>query len=336
MKYDIITFGSAGRDIFLNSKKFRAIKNKKFITGRGLCFSLGSKVRVDDIYFSIGGGGANAATTFALQGFKVAFCGMIGDDPAGEDVIRQLEAGKIDTNFVFKTKSKATNQSIIFSSSPKERTILVYRGAANELSERDIPWTELKSKWFYLAPLSGQTAKSFGKLVDFARKNKIKVAVNPGNAQLTLPKKQLERILRKIDLLVLNQEEASLLTSIPFQKEIEIFKKTDALCPGITIMTKGPKGVVVSDGNYLYRADSLHPKAVEGTGAGDSFAAGFLSGFIQKKGDIEYAIQLAMANSAGCLGAVGAQKGLLKKSDKWKKIKVSKEACSKNNLCLPK
>ncbi|MFH1462473.1 MAG: carbohydrate kinase family protein [bacterium] len=334
--YDIITFGSASRDIFLRSKKFREIDNKGFIAGKGLCLPAGSKIRIDDIHFSPGGGGANTAVTFVNQGFKTAFCGMIGDDPAGNDIVKELKGKKINTEFVFRTKAKATNQSVVLSFSPKERTILVYRGAAGELSEKDIPWSKLKSKWFYLAPLSDKMVKLFEKLIDFAKRNKIKVALNPGNAQLALPKEQLKRILRKVDILILNKEEASLLTGIPYQKEKEIFQQTDLLCPGITIMTKGSEGAVVSDGKYLYRAPSLRPKAVEGTGAGDSFASGFLSGFIQKKGNIEYAIQLAMANSAACLQSIGAQNGLLKKTDSWKKTKVEKETCSKNGLCFEK
>ena len=61
--YDIITFGSATRDINLKSKAFKAVKdpsvragNTDFINGEGICLSLGSKVEVNDIkYTSLGG-----------------------------------------------------------------------------------------------------------------------------------------------------------------------------------------------------------------------------------------------------------------------------------------
>src|SRR3972149_4680649 len=55
-----------------------------------------------------------------------------------------------------------------------------------------------------------------------------------------------EKILENVDILILNKEEASLLTKIPYRKEKEIFLAIDRLCPGITIMTKGDKGVVAS------------------------------------------------------------------------------------------
>jgi len=327
MMYDIITFGSASRDIFLKSSNFLVVDQKKFITGKGLCLSLGSKIKVEDINFLIGGGGTNTAATFSNQGFKTAFCGMVGDELAGESLIEELKKLKIDTKFIFKTKKKPTNYSVILSSGEKERTILTYRGAAGELSDKDIPWSKLDAKWLYLAPLSGKFSYLSENIVNFAKKKGMKVAMNPGTFQLSLPKARLERILKNVDLLFLNQEEASILTKIPHEKEKQIFKKIDKLVSGVFIMTKGSKGVVVSDGKQLYRAGTIKVKAVDLTGAGDSFASGFLSGLISSKGDIKYAIQLGIANSASCLTVLGAKNGLLKKKDKWEKVEVKVESC---------
>ena len=102
------------------------------------------------------------------------------------------------------------------------------------------------------------------------------------------------------------------------------------------MMTKGSAGVVVSDGRYLYRSKALKGKAVDRTGAGDSFASGFLSGLLKSKGNIEYGIQLGMANSIACLSKFGAKNGLLKKGAKWPKIRVYKEPCFKNGYCRVK
>ncbi|MFH1509671.1 MAG: carbohydrate kinase family protein [Candidatus Nealsonbacteria bacterium] len=327
MKYDIITFGSASRDIFLKSSDFLVVDQKKFVAGKGLCLSLGSKINVEDICFLTGGGGTNTAATFSNQGFKTAFCGMVGDELAGELLIKELNRLKIDTKFVSKTKNKTTNYSVILSSGTRERTILTYRGAAGELSSKDIPWSSLDAKWLYLAPLSGKLSYLTEEIINFAKKKGMKVAINPGASQLSLPKSSLERILKKVDLLFLNQEEASILTKVSYEKEEEIFKKIDKLVSGIFIMTKGSKGVVVSDGKQLYRSGIIKIKAVDWTGAGDSFSSGFLSGLISSKGDIEYAIQLGIANSAACLSVLGAKNGLLKKKDKWKKVKVKIESC---------
>jgi len=323
--FDIITFGSATQDIFLQPKSFKIIKEEKFISGKGLCLSLGSKIQVKDIHFLSGGGGTNTAVAFAKQGFKTAFCGMIGNDAAGQEVKEELKKNGVNTELVKKTNKKPTNHSVILSPSNEERTILVYCGASSELTAEDIPWSKIKAEWFYLAPLSGKLCNIFEKLVNFAVKNRIKIALNPGHTQLSLPRKKLVRILRKVDVLVLNQEEACFLSGIPFNREKEIFKKIDDLCPGIAIMTKGPFGVLVSDGKHIYRAGALKIKPIDRTGAGDAFASGFISGLIKSKGNIERAIQLGIANSSACLKKLGAQKGLLSANQKFLKVKVRKQ-----------
>ncbi len=333
--YDIITFGSATQDIYVKSKKFLPISGKNFTTGQGICLGLGSKIEVEDIFLSSGGGGTNTAATFAKQGLKVAFCGQIGEDCFGDLIIAEMNKLKIATEFILKTKNKPTNTSVFLVYPSRDRTILVYRGASDDLAKKNIPWQKLKSEWFYLAPFSGKLAKLTEELVNFAQRFKIKVAWNPGYDQLKFSRFILERILKKIDILILNREEASLLAKIPFQKEKEIFQKIDKMTKGIVIITKGGGGAIVSDGKYLYRASSLSVKFVDSTGAGDAFGSGFVAGMIEKN-DITFAIQLAMVNSGFCVGEWGAKKGLLRKGQKWPKIKVVKDSCLKNDLCQVK
>ncbi|MCX6759829.1 MAG: carbohydrate kinase family protein [Candidatus Nealsonbacteria bacterium] len=331
--FDVITFGSATWDIFLKPKVFKVVKGKKFSTEKGVCFALGSKVDMEEIMFSSGGGGTNSAATFKNQGFNVAFCGMIGDDVSGDEVIEDLEKRGINTDLVLKTKLKPTNHSIVISSSENERTILVYRGASEMAGKDDLPWEQLKAKWFYIAPLSGKLAQIFRDIVDFAKKNNIKVAVNLGNSQISLGVEKLKPILKDIDVIVLNQEEASLLTGIPYNRKDDIFKKIDDICPGIAIMTKGGMGAVISDGKDIYMAPALKVKVKDKTGAGDSFGSGFVSGLIQSNGNIEYAIQLAIANSSLNVSEWGAKTGILKKGEEFKKVKVEKESCCAGEVC---
>jgi len=331
--FDIITFGSATQDIYLKSEKFLPVSGKNFTTGKGICLPLGAKIEVEDIFFTSGGGGTNTAATFANQGFKVAYCGMVGNDNFGDLIINEVKKYGIDTSLIKKTEKTPTNIAVLLMQPGKDRTILVYRGASDLLEKKDIPWDKIKkTKWVYLAPFAGKLTESTEELIAFAKKNKIKVALNPGYNQLTLREPVLRKILKGVDVLILNREEASLLTKIPYQKEKEIFKKIDELTPGIAIMTKGGDGVTVSDGKNLYCAKSLGMKLVDGTGAGDAFGSGFVSGLI-KKNDIVYAIQLAMANSSFAITKIGAKEGILRKNQPWPKIKVLKEKCSVNNLC---
>ncbi|MBM3206041.1 MAG: carbohydrate kinase family protein [Candidatus Staskawiczbacteria bacterium] len=340
--YDIITFGSATRDIIVKPKNLTVLKynpagsnsSTENIESTGVCFPLGSKIDVEQINFMSGGGGTNTSATFAKQGFKTAFFGGLGEDLASQEIIKELKNLKINTGLIQKSNEKPTNHSIVILDSNKERTILAYRGASEVLSKNGINFGKLKAKWFYLAPLSGQMCKAFEEIVDFASKNKIKIAANPGMAQLSLP--HFYDIAKKIDILILNQEEASFLTKITFNREADIFRKIDEICPGIAVMTKGGEGVVVSDGKQIFKAKPNEKReVVDTTGAGDAFGAGFVSGFIHSKGDIEYAIQLGMANSEECISQIGAKNGLLKKGENFTRVEVLREECD-NNICLVK
>ena len=310
MKYDIITFGSATLDIFLKTRQFDIKSIKKFITKKGVCFPFGSKIDIKDLYFFTGGGGTNTAAFLAFQGLKTSYCGMIGNDFAGQEVLKDLKKFKVDTKLVLKTKKAATNLSVIFSWG-KDRTAFVWRDASEEILKTQIPWTKLKTKWFYMAPLSGKLVHVFKPIIDFAYKNNIKIFVNPGNTQIKLGLKKLKSILSKIDILLLNQEEASLLTGIDYKKEKQIFKKLDELVPGIVIMTKGAAGAVVSDGNCVWAAKAPKVSVVEKTGAGDAFGSGFLAKYIKNQ-NIKQALEFGIANSASCIQKPGAKQGFLK------------------------
>lgn len=324
--YDVVTFGSATRDIL--------VKPKGVIVRQGFCLPIGAKVEIDDLVLSSGGGGTNTAATFAKQGFFTAFCGMIGDDLAGDAIIEELRAIGVSTGMVKKNSRKATNHSIVLAPGNADRTILVWRGVSDLLRKKDIPWEVLKdSRWFYLAPLAKPLSNLTSVLVNFAYKNKIKIAMNPGYDQLDFPEKKLMQILKKIDVLIINGEEAGKLTGIDFQKEEDVFYRLDEMVKGIVIMTKGPEGAVASDGKLLYRAPILEKKVMDRTGAGDSFGSGFVAGLMLDKDDIEKALQLAVANSAFCLSRHGAKEGLLLKGQKYTRVPILKQRCQDTKYC---
>ena len=322
--FDIITFGSATRDIFLRAKQFLIgdFKPDKH-NEKEILLPYGLKVNIEDIHFRSGGGGTNTAATFSKQGFKTAYCGVIGKDPEGEEILKELKEKRIGTEFITRTDKKLTNLSIIFSS-PKERTILVFRGASKYQTKKDIPWARVKkTKWFYLAPFSKGTGELFGEVLSFARKNGIQTMVNPGSPLLDLPSKRFTPLLKKIDILLLNQEEAQILVKSKKTKGKELLLKIKRFFPGILIITNGSNRVFVAKGNKIFSAMPFKAKIVDKTGAGDAFGAGFLSGYIKSKGNVVYAVQLAVANSVSCLKKWGAKEGILSKKQTFKKIKVS-------------
>ena len=323
--FDVITFGSATRDIFVRSKEFKIIDSPEFLTGKALAVEAGGKIYIEELVFSTGGGGTNCAATFALQGLKTAFVGLVGNDQGGLEIFRELNNLGVDCNFIKTTVKASTPHSIILSAPDKDRSILVYEGASHLLSLGDIPFEQIKqSKWFYLSGLSGEASKTFEPIINFAAANKIKLAVNPGHDQLTENLDVLKKLLNKIDILLVNQEEASLICGIDYKNETELFKKFDELVSGIAVMSKGKEGVAVADGKQIYRAGIPQSGYIDRTGSGDAFGSGFVAVII-RGGSIGEAIQFGTANATGTIQRLGAKTGLLKKGDfgPWEKVQVA-------------
>src|SRR3989344_8384234 len=267
--YDIISIGSATRDVFFSAHELKKIA------------------------FASGGGGTNAAVTFARQGLKTANIGVIGQDFNGGDILRELESEGIDIQYFQKHDDDFTAYSVILVHEGGERTILSYKGEGQHFDINRISFEKLNSKWFFLVSLGGNYDVLEG-LVSQAVKNNIKLASNPGGKELAHGLEKLKPLLKNFSIVIMNQEEAAGLTGIDYKKEEEIFKFMDEVIGGIFVMTKGPDGVVVSDGKNIYSAGVPDSPVVERTGAGDSFSSGFVVEYI-RLGDISKAIQFATA-----------------------------------------
>jgi ribokinase len=312
--FDIITFGSATKDVFLRSNESIVLESDKFSTGKGVCFSLGSKIKTDEVYLTTGGGGTNTAVTFSKQGYSVAYCGKIGRDEAGDGVLRELENYGVNTDLISSTDEKPTNHSVIIDIPGIDRTILVYRGASDFHCKNDISFEDLNAKWFYLAPFSSSSEMLFDDLLNYATLKNIRVMANPSKSQLR--NEEIKDALKKVDVLLLNVEEASILTGISYEKEDEVIKEAAKFCKEVLLITQGVDGVVAFSKNVFYRGKPILPDANDRTGAGDSFGSGFLSEFM-RSGDVEKSIQLGIANSTACLQKPGAKHGLLNQDDDY-------------------
>ncbi|PJE59662.1 MAG: hypothetical protein COU85_02505 [Candidatus Portnoybacteria bacterium CG10_big_fil_rev_8_21_14_0_10_44_7] len=323
--FDIITFGSATRDLFLFSQNFSLVKNRGFPTGDGLCVPAGSKIYLDDIAFASGGGGTNTAATFALQGLKCAYVGKVGDDPGGRDLLRELAKRGIDHRWVKTDAKNRTAYSVVLSKGGADRTILVYRGACHRLEKKDVVWPDLQAKWFYLAPLSGASVHLFGELLALAEKNQIAVALNPGQTQLALGQKVFARLMEKIAVLILNQEEGAKITGLDFHRDEQILQKLKSWTAGLVVLTKGKAGLLAADNQYIYKAGIPPSGIIDRTGAGDAFGSGLVTKLI-KGASFQEAIAYGTANATSCVQQIGAKNGLLPENQwgEWEKVKVLK------------
>jgi len=339
MKFDVVAIGSTTRDAFFKTN-FKVTGYPNTPTGKAYLLPLGEKIGIKDVYFTLGGNAANAAVTFSRQGFKTAIFTRIGEDAGGREIRKRLEEEKISTKSIFISPSKHTAYSVLFLQNG-ERTILSYHGAIDEFSLNKVDWNSLRASWWYVS-LPGESYKLLGALLKAAKKLNVSVALNPSFKHLSEGRKELIKSLKDISFLVLNEGEAATLTGISFKKEAAVFKKLDALMPGIVAVTSGSKGVTVSDGRYVYKTGIFkEKKMVDRTGAGDAFGSGFVAGLLRKeemcrvKGtcdpkNIEYAIRLASANATANVEELGATEGLLTRktfdnSPRFRGMKITKK-----------
>jgi sugar/nucleoside kinase (ribokinase family) len=203
---------------------------------------------------------------------------------------------------------------------------------------RDLDLKKMRAKWWYMS-LAGESDKMLAPLLRFAWKNNIAVAFNPSGHHLRHRKSDVLRSLKYFSFLVMNEEEAALVTGIPWRKQKEVFKKLDDLTPGILAVTGGRGGVTVSDGRYIYKAGIYkEKKLIDRTGAGDAFGSGFTAGLMRRgialrntrkaePSDVVYAIRLATANATSVVERVGATEGALTKkefkSPRWKNLRIT-------------
>lgn len=333
---DVITIGSITQDKFLELD-YQIINWPKTALRKAIALPFGEKIEVSRLTTALGGNSANASVTFARQGWETACFGKVGNDIAGKEV-RSLLREEGVKSFLAVSQDLPTAYSALLLKDG-ERTILSYHGASDNWQGSDIPWDKLKSRWWYLS-LAGESDKFLESLLVFARKNNIQVAFNPSGHHIKHRRREILAALKDISFLVLNRGEAAALSGMPFQKEKEIFQKLDELTPGIVAITDGPKGVIVSDGEYICRAGIFKErKLIDRTGAGDAFGSGFVAGLIQASAKdkhlsakryslnaVKYAIRLASANATSVVEHIGATEGILTKSQfqslRWKNFPI--------------
>lgn len=305
--YDVITVGSATVDVFAKTNFSELIKILK-PTGETdlLAYPVGAKILVDVFEFTIGGGGTNSAVALARLGHKVAWLGKLGNDENADKVINTLKKEKVD---ILATKSQGyTGFSVILDSIEHDRTILAYKGANDNLSFAEINLRKLNTKWFYFSSMMGKSFITLKGLAKFAENHNIKILFNPSEYLAKRGINYLESILKRSSLIILNKEEAFLLTN---SNKINSALKLLSKYSKIVVITDGKNPVHCFDGYYLYKARPSRIKVVETTGAGDAFAASFLSGLL-KKNSIEFAIKLAITNAESVISYHGAKNRLLR------------------------
>lgn len=330
----VITIGTATQDVFLESSSFAAFKDPYLNARAGFsegaeCFALGSKIEVERLTLTTGGGATNAAVTFARQGIKTKCLMEIGADSIGDEIVSEMKREHVDP-IVIRNKKLMTGYSTLLLTPTGERTVLVYRGASSDLHIPNKLFGRLRADWAYIVP-GNISFGTIAKIVNHFKKTGTKIALNPSSHYLGLGIKKLKPLLNSVSVFIVNREEASKLTGVPFAEEARIFKVLDKYIDGIAVMTDGPRGVFVSDGKIKFHAGAFKERAiVNRTGAGDAFGSGFVSALVKSgstsRDSIREAIRLGSANATSIVEHMGAKRGILTargaRAPRWRRIAI--------------
>ena len=295
MKFDIVCFGSAVVDVFVDTD---VAEKNNFIS-----YPAGGKILIKELKFDIGGGGTNTAAAFSRLGFKTGCICKVGNDGNGEKILELLKKEKV--KFLGnRGKSSKSGYSIILDSKGGDRTILTYKGANDEISQKDIK--KFKTRWLYFSSLLGESLETQKKLANSLKRKGAKVAFNPSS--YLIKNENLNSLLRITDILILNKEEARMLVG---SKERDLLKGLYHLTKGIVVITDKNRLIECYDGNKKFSLVPHKIKVVERTGAGDAFASGFVAGRMAGKG-IQECLKLGLRESESVIRYFGAKNNLLR------------------------
>ncbi len=326
--YDVITIGSATVDAFIETDAANIVSVSSTDTKREfMAYPYGAKIEIDNFDFQTGGGAVNAATNFANLGLNASTIIKIGDEIQAENVLKTLSKYGVDLSNVVKSKEYRTGFSIILISFQGDRTVLAHRGANAKLEVSDINFEAIKnSKWLYLAPLNGDSTKALDTFADFAEKNNVNLAINIGTSSIKQGKERLVETLKTAEVIILNKDEATMLTGInvrpdskteKFSNEIihpdiiQMLKELNFGKGRITIITDGKHGAYAYDSEKFYHCGEFPATVVSTLGAGDAFASTFVASLSKTNGDVETSLKYASINAASVVEQFGAQGGFL-------------------------
>ena len=242
---------------------------------------------------NVGGSAANTAIALAYLGVPTQFCGTIGRDLDGDLIIQQMRSVGVDTSGI--QYGETTGFTITMIDENSERTMFSFRGASSSALSIDKPLLEsikssrllLTSGYQLLYPDQAEVVLSIAESVH-AEGNL--VALDPSPLVGDIPDEIRTRMLGLTDILLPNLRELAILAGE--EDPAAALEKARSLskCVAVKLGSKGA-WMAIREGFELinskrvsqdlsFQAPANQVQAVDTTGAGDAFNAGFLASFI--------------------------------------------------------
>ncbi len=256
-----------------------------------------------DMRFAMGSSSAITAYNLSAVGSRVGFIGKAGNDNFGQFMIKQLSDGGIDTAHLIVDSALKTGATIVLANPPK-KALLTYMGAMTELRIDDINWDYIRQArhlhlgcYYLQTGLKPDVPRLFAKAKEYGLTTSLDTNWDPDEKW----EEDIYEVLQYTDIFFPNDSEA---IEIAHTGNLEdaIGKLSEKV--KVLAVKRGKDGaLLVADGKE-YTADSFTVEAVETTGAGDSFNAGFLNRYLSG-GSWEDCLRFGNACGAVAVTAIG-------------------------------
>ncbi len=227
-----------------------------------------------------GGSAANTIHGTARLGIESGYLGKIGTDGFGKFFTDDLKKSNIIPHMI--TGDSETGKAVAFVSKDAERTFATYLGAAVEMVPADLNPDVFRA--YDVFHIEGYLLFNHDLILhalDLAKRNNMFVSLDMASFNVVEANRDfLNEIIKKyVDIVFANEEEAKAYTQAEPADALKIFAEQTK----IAVVKIGKEGSMIKFNNDIYNVNAIKANAIDTTGAGDLYAAGFLAGFIKQK-----------------------------------------------------
>lgn len=286
-------------------------------------------IKSKNIRYSCGGSCPNTMVTLKSLGIPTILAGGIGSDEHGRMYADKLDGLGVVNDLV--EKNEPTGTSIILVTEDRERTMCTYLGANRYFDSGDIKVEHVKdANIFYFTGYMWDTdpqKRAIKSVLDMKKTCSFKVAFDIADPFAVGRYRQtfLDIITGYVDVVFANSEEARNL--IDNYDAYECCKSLGKLCR-TAVVKNGKKGSYVSYEGKIYQIPLYGTNnPIDTTGAGDTYAAGFLFG-LAKGYDVETSAKIASFLAGEITSQLGAQFSEEKTAELIKYLKDNFQDCN--------